>query len=131
MRANRGRNTGPEIKVRKALWSAGIRGYRLHWRNVPGRPDIAFPGLRLAIFVLGCYWHRCERCNLPVPKSNTEFWIRKFELNQERDQRKRAELEDMCGDVLNFWEGDIKVSLDECARLVVDMHNRLISNREA
>ncbi len=131
MRANRGRNTGPELKVRKALWSAGIRGYRLHWRNVPGRPDIAFPGLRLAVFVLGCYWHRCESCDLPIPKSNSEFWSRKFALNKERDKRKRTELEDMGWDVLDLWECDIKDSLDECVRLVSDMHSRLASNRGA
>ena len=82
MRANRARDTGPELRLRRALREAGYGGYRLNWRKAPGRPDIAYPGRRVAIFVHGCYWHHCPRCTQP-PES-TEFWARKFELNRER-----------------------------------------------
>ena len=91
MRANRARDTGPERRLRKALREAGLGGYRLNWKKAPGRPDIAYPGERSTIFVHGCYWHHCPRCYPNLPKSNPEFWARKFELNRERDARKRRE----------------------------------------
>lgn len=59
MSSNRGRDTAPELALRRALWAAGRRGYRLHYKQVPGRPDIAYPTKKIAIFVHGCYWHRC------------------------------------------------------------------------
>ena len=127
MRSNRGRDTGPEIAIRKALFAAGVRGYRLHWKRVPGRPDIAFPRLRLAIFVFGCYWHRCERCQLPLPKSNTSFWERKFGLNKERDRRKRQELETRGWGVIEFWECEIKESLGTCVASVKLEHARRVN----
>jgi DNA mismatch endonuclease Vsr len=69
-------------------------GYRLNWGRAPGRPDISYPGRRVAIFVHGCFWHHCLRCHPNLPKSNPEFWARKFELNRERDARKQRQLED-------------------------------------
>lgn len=93
MSANKGRNTKPELLLRKALWYSGLRGYRLHWKKVPGRPDITYPGRKIAIFVNGCFWHRCPKCNPHYPKSNTEFWKKKFEANKKRDQKKLMELE--------------------------------------
>ena len=125
MRANKARNTKPEIALRKALVAAGITGYRLHWRKVPGRPDIAFPRLKLAVFVYGCYWHRCERCRLPLPKSNTSFWSLKFDLNKERDHRKRVELEKVGWEVIDVWECEIKDSLDDCVVRVRDARDCL------
>lgn len=73
MSSNKGKNTKPEILMRDALRQIGIPGYRLHWKKAPGRPDIAYPGKKIAIFVHGCYWHRCPHCDLPLPKTNTEF----------------------------------------------------------
>lgn len=108
MRANRARDTGPERRLRQALREAGLGGYRLNWKKAPGRPDIAYPGRRLAIFVHGCYWHHCPRCYPNLPKSNQEFWARKFELNRERDARKRSVLEDAGWVVLEFWECDVR-----------------------
>ena len=78
MSANKYKDTGPELILRKVMWKNGIRGYRLHWKKVPGRPDIAFPGKKIAIFVNGCFWHRCPHCNLSVPKTNSDFWKNKF-----------------------------------------------------
>jgi DNA mismatch endonuclease (patch repair protein) len=108
MRANRARDTGPERRLRAALRQAGLGGYRLNWKKAPGRPDIAYPGRKVAIFVHGCYWHHCPRCYPNLPKSNREFWARKFELNRERDARKRANLEAFDWAVVEVWECDIR-----------------------
>ncbi|WP_244553464.1 very short patch repair endonuclease [Nitrobacter vulgaris] len=83
----RGKNTTPEIRLRKALHRAGFR-FRLHDTKLPGRPDIILPRCRAAIFVHGCFWHRHEGCrNASVPKSNTAFWEEKLRNNVERDRR--------------------------------------------
>ena len=108
MRANRARDTGPERRLRRALREAGLGGYRLNWKKAPGRPDIAYPGRKVAIFVHGCYWHHCPRCHPNLPKSNPEFWARKFELNRERDARKRAALEETGWFVVEAWECDVR-----------------------
>lgn len=113
MRANRPRNTGPERRLREALRAAGLGGYRLNWRKAPGRPDIAYPGRRLAIFVHGCYWHHCPRCYPNLPKSNPDFWARKFDLNRERDARKRRDLELVGWAVIEAWECDIRDRLEK------------------
>lgn len=112
MSAIKGKNTKPELRLRKALWDNGIRGYRLHWKKVPGRPDIAFPGKKIAIFVNGCYWHRCPLCNPSCPKSNVEFWENKFTRNVERDRLKNQALEEIGWTVLTIWECEIKKELD-------------------
>lgn len=112
MRANRASDTAPERALRSALRAAGHPGYRRNWRNAPGRPDIAYPGRRVAIFVHGCYWHHCPRCHPELPKSNPAFWARKFELNRERDARKRRQLEDAAWTVHEVWECDIRDRLD-------------------
>ena len=113
MSANKAKDTKPELKLRKALWNEGLKGYRLNWKYVPGRPDIAFVGRKIAIFVHGCYWHRCPECDLPLPKSNTKFWKEKFKRNQQRDKMKIAELIRLgWRDPLVFWECDINKNLD-------------------
>jgi DNA mismatch endonuclease (patch repair protein) len=104
MQANRGKNTRPELELRRLLREAGYPGYRLHWKKAPGRPDIAYPGRRVAVFVNGCYWHRCPHCRPPLPKSHPEFWSAKFAANQERDARKTAELEAAGWVVVTVWE---------------------------
>ncbi|MFV2062505.1 MAG: very short patch repair endonuclease, partial [Chloroflexota bacterium] len=63
MKANRARDTKPELELRSALREAGYPGYRLNWKRAPGRPDISYPGRHVAIFVHGCYWHHCPRCH--------------------------------------------------------------------
>jgi DNA mismatch endonuclease (patch repair protein) len=113
MRANRARDTAPERTLRKALREAGYPGYRLNWRAVPGRPDVSYPGRRVAVFVHGCFWHHCPRCQPRLPRANQGFWARKFELNRERDARKRAELEARGWVVHEVWECDIRERLPE------------------
>ena len=108
MQGNKRRDTKPELKVRKMLREAGFPGYRLQWKKVPGSPDIAYPGRKIAIFVNGCFWHRCPKCNLPLPKSNREFWDAKFKRNAERDERKINELERLGWKVFVIWECELK-----------------------
>lgn len=82
----RGKNTGPEIRLRKALHRAGLR-YRLHSARLPGRPDIVLPKHHAAIFVHGCFWHRHQGCRFAtVPKTNEAFWQEKFARNVKRDK---------------------------------------------
>ncbi len=113
MSANKGKNTKPEIAFRKALWNNGIRGYRLHWKKVPGRPDIAFPAKKVAVFVNGCFWHRCPYCQPPNPKSHSEFWKNKFSKNVLRDKNKIDLLKQNGWKVVVVWECQIKNSLME------------------
>ena len=119
MSANRGRNTSPEIMLRKALRTSGFGGYRLHWK-VPGRPDICYPGKRLAIFVNGCFWHRCPMCGLPLPKSNTEFWVKKFQRNIERDREKKDLLEKSGWFVITAWECEIKNDMGSVLERIIN-----------
>ncbi len=77
-------NTTTELPLGKLLWAAGIRGYRKHWR-AEGKPDFAWPGKRVAVFVDGCFWHGCP-CKA-LPRTNTEFWRSKIEKNKLRDRR--------------------------------------------
>ena len=121
MSANKGKNTKPELLLRKALWHNGIKGYRLHWKKVPGKPDIAFPGKKIAIFVNGCFWHRCPICNPSMPKSNTKFWTEKFNKNIERDKKKIQELEELDWRVLTIWECELKKNLDHQVRKVKNL----------
>jgi DNA mismatch endonuclease (patch repair protein) len=104
MQGNRGKNTKPELLVRRLLREAGYPGYRLHWKKAPGRPDIAYPGRSVAIFVNGCYWHRCPNCSPPTPKAHAEFWASKFEANEARDARQAAALRAASWTVVTIWE---------------------------
>lgn len=111
MRANKAKDTKPEILLRRFLWKNDLKGYRLNYKKVPGRPDIAFVSKKIAIFVHGCYWHRCPICDLPIPKSNSKFWSNKFEKNVERDKKKNTELKALGWKVLVIWECELKENL--------------------
>ena len=117
------KNTKPEILLRKALWSAGLKGYRLYWDKVPGKPDIVFPGRKIAIFVNGCYWHRCPFCHPSTPKTNVEFWQKKFETNQTRDARNNELLERAGWRVVIIWECQIKRHLSDCIENIMSVVN--------
>ncbi|EJW97130.1 DNA mismatch endonuclease Vsr, partial [gut metagenome] len=108
MQGNKRRDTKPELLVRRRLRAAGLTGYRLDWAKAPGRPDIAFPGRKVAIFVNGCYWHRCPNCNPSMPSKNVEFWEAKFRRNVERDKRALAELDDLGWTAITVWECELK-----------------------
>jgi DNA mismatch endonuclease (patch repair protein) len=100
----RGKDTKPEIVVRRLLHRLGYR-FRLHCKDLPGRPDIVLPKWRTVIFVNGCYWHGHKDCHLfRLPKTRTEFWSKKIEGNQARDQRNYIVLEAAGWKVLVIWE---------------------------
>lgn len=107
MRGNKAKDTKPELLVRQRLREAGLTGYRLQWK-VPGRPDVAWPGKKVCIMVNGCFWHRCPHCNLPLPKSNVEYWVVKFERNVARDERNLQQLQEMGWTVHVIWECQLK-----------------------
>lgn len=123
MSANKAKNTKPEFRVRKALWAKGIRGYRLHHKGAPGRPDIAFIKKKVAIFINGCYWHRCPDCNLNTPKSNSIFWESKFKKNIQRDKLKSKELKALGWEVLIIWECKIKENLNKEIDKIVKLYH--------
>ena len=111
MSANKGKGTGPEVTLRRALWQRGIRGYRVNHRGLPGRPDLAFTKWHLAVMVHGCFWHRCPRCDLPLPRSNTDFWRAKFERNVARDLRDMEKLRSVGWRTMVVWECEIREDL--------------------
>lgn len=110
MRANKGKDTKPEMQVRSLLHGMGYR-YRLHRRDLPGTPDIVFPCRKKAIFVHGCFWHwhdepRCRASHLP--KARGDFWLQKLSRNRERDQRHKEALLERGWGVLVLWECQLK-----------------------
>lgn len=108
MKGNVRAGTKPELMLRRLLREAGLPGYRLHWKQAPGTPDIAYPGRKVAVFVNGCFWHRCPHCSPAMPKSHADFWVRKFVRNQERDARTVRELEAAGWRVLTLWECQLR-----------------------
>lgn len=113
------RNTTPELALRKALRAIGQTGYRLHYAKAPGRPDVAFVGAKVAVFVHGCFWHGCPHCALRKPKSNTAFWSQKLDANKARDARKVRELRRAGWRVLTVWECRLKKNAEVQARRVI------------
>lgn len=100
----RGKNTKPEMEVRSLLHRLRYR-FRLHCRDLPGTPDIVMSSRRTLIFVQGCFWHRHEGCrDSGIPKSNTEFWLKKLEGNVVRDKRNHELLLNMGWQVIIVWE---------------------------
>ena len=113
----KGRDTSPELKVRRLLTRMGV-GYRLHRKDLPGRPDIVMAGRRLAIFVQGCFWHGhdCARGSR-VPKANRDYWLGKVERNRARDARSGEALTELGWRVETIWECDLKDAAALEARL--------------
>jgi DNA mismatch endonuclease (patch repair protein) len=106
MQSVKGRNTGPEMTVRRLLYGEGYR-YRLNVKKLPGSPDIVFLARRKVVFVHGCYWHGhgCRKGKLP--KSRLDYWGEKIEANRARDARKEGELQALGWDVLTVWQCEI------------------------
>lgn len=102
-----GKNTKPEIIVRKYLFSKGLR-FRINVKALPGKPDIVLPKFKVAIFVHGCFWHghSCKRGKLP--ETNKEFWQNKINKNIDRDNKNLSELEEIGWKVITIWQCEIK-----------------------
>ena len=94
----------PEVRLRRELHSRGLR-FRVNLRGLPGTPDIAFTRAKIAVFVDGCFWHRCPEHGV-LPKANRDWWREKLDRNVERDRRKDGELEELGWLSIHVWEHD-------------------------
>jgi len=104
----KGTNTKPEILLRKTLFNNGIRGYRVNYSKLSGKPDIVFTRKKVAIFVNGCYWHGCNVCGWKAPKHNREYWVTKINKTRKRDEDKKEKLEELGYSVIVVWEHELK-----------------------
>jgi len=120
----RGKNTKPEVVFRKALWCMGYR-YRIKNR-LPGKPDLIYPSLKVAIFVDGCFWHRCPK-HYQTPKSRASFWEKKIQGNVTRDQRNNELLQSDGWLVVRVWEHEIKESLTDTVKNI----SKILSSRSS
>ena len=111
----RNRDTGPELELRRTLWSRGLR-YRLTVR-LPGSPDLVFKRPRVAVFVDGCFWHVCPEHG-SIPKTNSVFWSTKLAQNRERDDRVDRSLRDRGWTVLRFWEHEVFGDLERVVETI-------------
>jgi len=103
----RGKDSQPELALRRVLHRLGLR-YRLHATNLPGKPDLVFPRYKAVVFVHGCFWHRHRGCKIATtPKSNTPFWVEKFDKNVARDSRVTTTLEKLGWRVFVVWECEL------------------------
>jgi len=100
----RAKNTKPEIRLRRALRKNRFGPFKINYRALPGRPDIFFPKEKLAIFVNGCYWHRCPYCKPKPPKTHKLFWGNKFKNNTCRDKLKARALRELGYGTITVWE---------------------------
>ncbi|MDF4220099.1 very short patch repair endonuclease [Maribacter sp. M208] len=121
----KGKNTKPELAFRKALYAAGYR-YRIDYKKLIGKPDIALPKYKTVIFIDGEYWHgKNWEERKPKVKTNREFWIAKIERNMQRDAEVNEKLIAMGYTVIRFWETDIKKNLEQCLEKTLRHLNRV------
>lgn len=126
----RSKDTRPEMMVRKGLHKLGLR-YRLHVRNLPGKPDLVFPSHNAVIFIHGCFWHSHDCHLFKVPDSRRDFWIRKLDRNKEVDLRSVKALREKNWRVAMIWEcavkGKTRRPLEE---IISQCHNWILSKEE-
>jgi len=114
----KGKDTKPEILVRKFLFAEGFR-YRIHQNKLPGKPDLVFPKLNKVVFVHGCFWHGHKKCKYFIPpKTRTEWWLKKIDDNKKRDARNVIELKKLGWKVLTVWQ----------CKLIPDKRNNTLSS---
>jgi DNA mismatch endonuclease, patch repair protein len=118
MRRIRSKDTKPELVVRKLVRSLGFTGYRIYRKDIPGKPDLAWIGRKLAIFMHGCFWHghNCKK-GIRKPKSRIDYWDSKIERNRQRDHTQQAILESLGWKVLVIWECELKNNGEVAARI--------------
>lgn len=113
----RGKDSAPEMKLRRLVHGMGFR-YRLHVKELPGKPDLVFPSKHAVIFMHGCFWHRHEGCKLArLPKSKLDFWKTKLEANKERDLLHQRQLQNLGWRVLVVWECEMS-DMDHVSAIV-------------
>jgi len=104
----KGKDTKPELLIRKFLFKAGLR-YKLHDKSLPGKPDLVLPKYKTVIFINGCFWHRHEKCKLfVIPKTRTQWWLTKIQKNVDNDCKNEAILHSMGWNVITIWECQLK-----------------------
>ncbi|MBD3360360.1 DNA mismatch endonuclease Vsr, partial [Candidatus Peregrinibacteria bacterium] len=108
----RAKNTSLEVNFRKLLWQEGLRGYRIHYK-LPGKPDIVFTKKKIAIFVDGCFWHKCPKC-YEAPKTNKKYWLPKIEKNASRDKENARKLRSRGFKVIRIWEHEVLQNPEKC-----------------
>jgi DNA mismatch endonuclease (patch repair protein) len=115
----RGKNTKPELLLRKALWAKGVR-YRINSKKLPGKPDVSIQKYKLAIFIDGEFWHgyNWEERKETI-KSNRRFWIPKIERNMQRDREVNSELKNLGYTIFRFWEHEVKKELKKCVNDII------------
>lgn len=118
MAAVKGKHTTPEVRLRKALYAAGVRGWRCHYKRASGTPDIAWPARRVAVFVDGAFWHGHPTRHRPGRSG--AYWDEKIERNIARDRRVDAELHDQGWKVVRVWDFEVKKNLGNVVERVVD-----------
>ncbi len=129
MSAVHSKDTRPELKLRHALWHKGMR-YRVNVKNLPGKPDIIFSKVKIAVFCDGDYWHGHNWALRGIPSLEeelagySEFWQNKIRGNIERDKRNTEKLESEGWIVLRFWESEINKDLEDCVRRIVEAYNQ-------
>lgn len=116
----KGKDTKPELRLRKFLWTLGYR-YRLKSR-LPGKPDLVFSGSKVVIFVDGCFWHGCL-VHRVYPKTNSDFWEKKLKRTIEIDQQVNEQLIKQGWKVLRFWEHEVERNLEECIARIISALN--------
>src|SRR6267142_544970 len=117
----RSKNTKPEIVLRSALFKLGFR-FRIHRKDLPGKPDIVFSKQRVVVLVQGCFWHYHQNCqDGRIPKSNFQFWKDKLNRNVTRDIRNRALLESLKWRVITIWECEVEKSLPNTLQRITSM----------
>lgn len=116
----RGRDTSPEMLLRKALWHNGFR-FRVNFRVAGVRPDIVFTARKLAVFVDGCFWHGCPQ-HYVMPRTRPEFWAKKLETNTRRDRRQTAALIESGWSVVRFWEHEVESDLAQVTTEVANAY---------
>lgn len=119
MRRIRSKNTGPELVVRQLLRGLGFTGYRIHRKDLPGKPDVAFISRKKAIFIHGCFWHGhgCKE-GRREPKSNRDYWLPKIERNRQRDAAHLSGFARLGWSVLTIWECELGEPIALSAKLV-------------
>jgi DNA mismatch endonuclease (patch repair protein) len=116
----KGKNTKPEIMLRKALWREGVR-YRLAYK-LDGKPDLVIPKTRIVIFIDGCFWHQCP-LHCKIPDTNRDFWVNKLSRNVQRDKVVTEILEKAGWRVFRCWEHEVRQGLADVINKILGFHN--------
>ena len=120
------KDTLPEIRLRKALWRIGYR-YRLHYKSLPGKPDIVILKYKIVIFVHGCFWHRHKNCiEASRPKTNSEYWETKINKNIERDKKHQKEIKKTGYKIIIIWECMVKKDIEENIKLLEKLLRKIM-----